>query len=283
MEKYTIAICTQGINPNIQNLLARLLDIKSASSQNLQILIVLNSKTMNLEVVTDVHVVLETEPGYSRVRNKAVSQLRESSNLIFIDDDEIPTLDWFQALVGMHQKFPSDIIVGPVFPDENSHKSNISYRRQFTRSYESRKDESLVQQGPTANMLIPLRVIREQNVYFDLHFNFSGSEDTDFCFRMRKKGVKIRFAKFAAIFEQEKSERFEKEYLEQRKLRDVSNYSVVIKRNSSSMLVFYRFCTLSVRILFLELKNLCFKGDDTLLKIYKSSLGCLISGNVIEN
>jgi glycosyltransferase involved in cell wall biosynthesis len=37
--------------------------------------------------------------------------------LIFIDDDEIPTSTWFEALVASHRSFPADVIFGPVLAE----------------------------------------------------------------------------------------------------------------------------------------------------------------------
>jgi GT2 family glycosyltransferase len=243
---------------------------------------VINREEFNSDVehFGDVRVVYENNRGYSNVRNTAIRNTPPSSNLIFIDDDEIVTLKWFESLMKKHEKFPNNILFGPVF--STSERDVISYRNRFRKQFIRMRDEKLVKHASTANMLIPGSLLEKGLVNFDPVFNQAGSEDTDLCFRIIKHGYKIRYVKDAVIHEVEKFDRFEKTYLEKRFIRDVSNYSFIIRKNSGKWQVLRRFFTLLVRIIFYSTAS-CFSASSALSlkkKAYVSSLGSLINNKL---
>jgi len=281
-EKYVVAICTMGENSNLNRMINLLCRIKERDQVSFDILIVVNSTTLNISSDNTVQVIFEPNKGYAKVRNRALEYVGNRANLIFIDDDQIPTLEWLQNLISTHEKFPLDIVVGPVYPSHSDEEMRNSYRSQFVQLYRQRQNESLVRQGPTANMLIPMPQLDLEDVFFDLHFNASGSEDTDFCFRMRSKGYFIRFAKEAWIQEIEKEERFVKRYLNHRKVKDITNYSVVIRRNSSYGAIFWRFVTLLIRVLCHLVGSPLSANHRLLLKAHLLSMRSLINGRVIN-
>jgi len=280
VEHYTIAICTQGRNSNLNNAITILNEINKSTKYKFEVLIVLNSSISTIETFRNARIVIEPNLGYSSVRNTALKSVKSSSNLIFIDDDEIPSLTWFENLVSMHEKFQDDIIVGPIYPYREDLLNKQSYRSQFTQMYKSRPDEALVKQGATANMLIPASLISKDVVHFDLYFNKSGSEDTDFCFRVRKAGYAIRYAKYAEILEIESPERFDIKYLNKRFIRDVSNYSVVIRRNASIGAQIYRGSTLLARVIIFGISQLINRSKSVKFKAYRLSFLCLLTGKV---
>lgn len=242
---YSIAICTLGENSNLMRVVQDLKSIKQQSKPQIEILLVVNSEVREFFFDSEVQVTFEPKRGYANVRNAALRQRKKNTNLIFIDDDEVPTLTWFESLVEKHEKFPRDIIFGPVYPA--SIDDLDSYRTQFTSEFRSLPDEALVKQCATANMLIPSELIDSGHVYFDPFFNVSGGEDTDLCFRLRRQGIKIRYAKDALLTELEPEERRNSEYLDLRMLKEVTNYSLVIRRNSSFSVISWRFMTLGLR------------------------------------
>jgi len=280
IEHYTIAICTQGKNLNLSNAITKLREIKKSTKQEIEILVVLNSLSSNFVKSEDVRVVFEPNLGYSSVRNTALDSIKSGSNLIFIDDDEIPNLIWFENLVLMHEKYHDEVITGPIYPYREDSIKTKSYRNQFRQLYESRSDETKVNQGATANMLIPASLIGQDAIYFDLHFNESGSEDTDFCFRARNAGYSIRYAKKAAILEIETAQRYNTDYLNKRFIRDVANYSVVIRRNANIGTKIYRGLTLIGRIIFFGICQIINVKNSTKFEAYRASFFCLLTGKV---
>jgi GT2 family glycosyltransferase len=131
-------------------------------------------------------------------------------------------------------------------------------------------------------MLIPSSLIERNEIYFDPIFNISGSEDTDLCFRLRNRGVKIRFAKDAILYEKEKPQRFENGYLEARRKKDIANYSVVVRRNSSFGRILWRFSTVLLRLGLFSLLALANDSSKVHRDAYFFSLRALLTGKPRE-
>ena len=279
---FTIAVCTRGTNSNLPNLIGNLIEIKKlyVRMYEIEIVIVVNSDEVRLKNEEDLQIVYQSTIGYSSARNTAVQVRKAGSNLIFIDDDEIPSSHWFRNLVKTHEKYPEDILVGPVYSVKQESQPSNSYRKQFEKGYQSKPDGSELAQGPTANMLIPSAILDQNNVRFDIFYDRSGSEDTDFCFRMRKLGTKIRFAKTAFLFENESSVRFTQKYIDERFIKDVANFSVVIRRNDELKIMFWRGLTLLVRILYFGIFMIFRKRFKIKFLAYAFSLYGLLTGRL---
>ena len=277
-EAFFIAVCTLGESSNLNRCLANLLKISEISLETVQIAVVVNKESCNVDFDSKLLVVYEPARGYSNVRNAAVANVPKNSNLIFLDDDEIPTLSWLEAIIDSHRRFPCDVIFGPVF--SNSDPGSGYYREKFKSKYESMSDGVLVKQAGAGNMLIPSYLLDENRVAFDPIFNLSGSEDTDLCFRLRKQGVGIRYSKQAVIKEVQTPQRRDAQYLNARRLRDICNYSVVIRRNSTSNQIVWRFLTLTSRIFIYSLGAIFNPELRFEREIYLKSAKSLITGRV---
>ena len=278
IDNYVVAICTLGENPNLLRCVSNLQSIRNSTERNMQILIVLNREQSGFKFDANIDVIYEPNKGYSNVRNSAITKTPEHSNLIFIDDDEIPTQAWFEAIADSHERYPYDVIFGPVFSESDSDPN--SYRTKFKNKYASMGDGETVRQAGAGNMLIPSLLLSTGQVFFDPFFNESGSEDTDLCFRLRKNGVRVRFSKNAAINEIQGEERSDPEYLNFRQLKDVCNYSLVIRRNSGPLGISWRFLTLTFRVVLFSVLTL---GDEKFRfqqTIYLKSLRALLRGRL---
>ena len=278
-ETYFISVCTLGESPNLNRCLSALLEISAGTSENIKVAVIINNKRSDWEFDPKIAVVYEPARGYSNVRNAAVSNVPKNCNLIFVDDDCVPTISWFEALVDSHRRFPRDVIFGPGFSDSDSNSG--SYREIFRSKFESMPDGALVKQAGSGNMLIPSYLLDTSQVSFDPLFNLSGSEDTDLCFRLRKKGVCIRYSKNAVITEVQSLERRDPQYLNARRLRDICNYSVIIRRNSSFSKKLWRLLTLTSRVVYYSIAapfnpKLSFER-----KVYFKSAQALLNGKVV--
>jgi GT2 family glycosyltransferase len=277
-EGFFIAVCTLGEHPNLTRCLANLLEISEVSLETVQIIVVMNKESSEIEFDPKLLIVYEPARGYSNARNAAIAAVPKKSNLIFLDDDEIPTLSWLEAIIDSHRRFPRDVIFGPVFSDSDPNSGY--YRENFKSTYESMSDGTLVKQASTANMLIPSYLLDNNRVVFDPIFNLSGSEDTDLCFRLRKQGVGIRYSKQAVIKEVQTDQRRDSQYLTARRLRDICNYSVVIRRNSSFYEIAWRFVTLASRVILYSIVSIFFSEFRFEAKLYFMSLKALLNGKV---
>ena len=278
-EKYFLTVCTLGEHPNLLNCLEQLLKIKNSAFEDIEVLLVINKNRFPHSFDPGVIVRFEAIKGYSSVRNRAISEISEGGNLIFVDDDELPTLDWFNSLVYMHKRFPSDVISGPVLPALEANP--FSYREMYKTEILKKQNGSLLKHTGTGNTLIPWDLIRRNLIYFDPLFNLIGGEDTDLSFKLQKNGIIIRFAKDALLREVQSLQKFDSSYKESRYIKDIANYSLVIRRHGSIAEKFWRFWTLVIRIA-VHLPASCFiRSSLVSVKAHSKSLYVLISGNVV--
>ena len=279
-EKFTIAICTLGHNPNLETCLDLLVKVKNQSSQDIQLLLVINNVPNQKKYDSNIKVVFEPVKGYSSARNKALFEVERNSSIIFIDDDEFPSHEWFNALVEKHNQYPMDIIFGPVFPLPNNIAG--SYRDQFSEKFGKLNDGDVAKQAGAGNMLIPSGLLESQRITFDLAYNSTGGEDTDLCFRVRKYGTEIRFAKKAIIYEIQSPDKYEPLYLEKRFIKDISVYSVIVRRHASRKQKVKRFLILCLRIISFSIRSI-FRHEAIFYRnAYYKSLQSLITGKFIQ-
>lgn len=119
--------------------------------------------------------------------------------VVFIDDDESPTDDWFAALWEMHMMFPRDVIAGPVVPRFEVQppfwcKDGIYWERP---TYE---DASLLK-NPTGdgNILYPCDLVKKWR--YSLRYNTSGGQDTHLLKRWIASGLSLRWSARAVVTE----------------------------------------------------------------------------------
>jgi glycosyltransferase involved in cell wall biosynthesis len=278
-ETFFIAVCTLGESLNLTRCINSLVEISADSSERIEIAVIINGARSTTEFGPKVKVIFEPVRGYSNVRNAAISGIPKNSNLIFIDDDEIPTSSWLEAIIDSHRQFPCDVIFGPVYAD--SEFNSGFYRDKFKSKYESMPDGALVKQAGAGNMLIPSYLLNASRVAFDPFFNLSGSEDTDLCFRLRKQGVGVRYSKNAVLREIQAPERRDPNYLNSRRLKDTCNYSVVIRRNSNFIGMLWRFTTLTLRLTFYSLATVVNSKHSFEKIVYLKSTQALLNGKVV--
>ena len=278
--KFLIAICSRGENPNLTNCIQRLVEIRNQSIEKIEIVIVLNSERINFQFDQSVHVVTEKKKGYVHVRNRALEFSDRDSVIIFIDDDELPTQLWFDELVVVHRKFPQEIIGGPVFP--KSQNIYNSYRSKSHKEYSRLIDCQRVHRVGAGNMLIPPYVKNELGMRFNPEFNRDGGEDTEYCFHARSKGCFVRFALNAVLYEIEPEGRFEEDYIRRRFMRETVNYSVITRMHGTIIQNIFRGFKLFIRLSF-ELSKFAIGRDDAFkFRVYLLSIKALFSGKLFS-
>jgi len=121
------------------------------------------------------------------------------ASVIFIDDDESPTKDWFAGLWAMHLAFPNDVVAGPVVPQFEVERpfwcENGTYWERPTF-----EDASLLKK-PTGdgNILFPGALV--QNWRYSLRYNTSGAQDTHLLRRWIAAGEGLRWSARAVVTE----------------------------------------------------------------------------------
>lgn len=142
-----------------------------------------------------------TRHGYSSARNAAVDVALEKNvdYLLFLDDDELPTAGWLRVLTRVAAEHNADVVVGPVYALPLPAKAYAN-----SESMRPHRPESL---GPlsghvaTNNTLVSVDFLRKHDLRFDLAYNLSGGEDTDFFRRARQHNATIFFAPDAVVVE----------------------------------------------------------------------------------
>ena len=165
------------------------------------------------------------EQNISLARNKSVK--KANGNFIaFIDDDEFPEEFWLLNLYKAIYRFNADGILGPVkphfeFPPQNwIIKGKLCDRKSFKTGtvIKSSKDTR------TGNVLLPIKILKENETPFDPSFGRIGGGDADFFKRKMGKGYKFVWCNEACVYETVPVERQKRSYFLKRAFtRGVAN------------------------------------------------------------
>jgi succinoglycan biosynthesis protein ExoM len=144
--------------------------------------------------------------------------------IAFIDDDETAPGDWLAKLLstaaasGADAVFgPARAVYGPETPDwmrEQDHHSNIPEPRR-----------GIVETGHSCNALLRWRGAPWHGERFEVSLGRSGGEDTEFFFRLRRRGARFAIAEDAEVFEPVPAERQTLRWLCRRKYRIGQTYA----------------------------------------------------------
>ncbi len=130
----------------------------------------------------DLRYVVETEPGISAARNRALREASDADLLVFIDDDERPTEAWLAALVGTQRRYGAAAVAARVASQIDGTPDRwITAGGFFDRRH--RVDVptgTAIDTAATNNLLLDLRVVRRLGLRFDSGFGLSGGEDSLF-------------------------------------------------------------------------------------------------------
>lgn len=149
--------------------------------------------------------VVEHRQGNVHAINAAFETARENFpraiNLLMIDDDEIASAGWLQAMLQAAETSGADIVGGPVWPDfDDVMKRGLRHHPAFAPAYQSTGPVPVIY--GSGNCLIRRSVFeRLAEPSFDLRFNLLGGGDTDFFWRCREAGMKFHWVAEAVIDE----------------------------------------------------------------------------------
>lgn len=149
--------------------------------------------------------VVEPRQGNCHAINAAFETARESFpnavNLLMVDDDEIASPGWLEAMLGAAEATCADIVGGPVWPDfDDALKRGLRSHPAFAPAYETTGPVPVIY--GSGNCLIRRSVFeRLPEPSFDLRFNLLGGGDTDFFWRCRAAGMKFHWVAEAVINE----------------------------------------------------------------------------------
>jgi GT2 family glycosyltransferase len=131
----------------------------------------------------------------------ALAHFPAATMLLMIDDDEIASPHWLQAMTDAAAASGADIVGGPVFPQfDDVTKRDLGRHPAFCPAYTSSGPVPIIY--GSGNCLIRRHVFDSlAHPRFDLRFNFLGGGDTDFFTRCRRAGLAFYWAAEAVITE----------------------------------------------------------------------------------
>lgn len=176
----------------------------------------------------------------------------------FIDDDETAAPDWLAKLLTTAQSSGASLVIGPAFavyppdaPDwmkEQDHHSNLPVTRG-----------GQAQTGHTCNALVRIADPAIRGERFRLDKGRSGGEDTEFFFRLWKKGRKIEIASDAKVYETVDPARLNYDWIAKRKFRAGQSYGFhSLRTGSGQERLKLRVAAASKVVFSLTLAALCF-------------------------
>ena len=140
----------------------------------------------------------EPQPGITAARNRALAAAADVDLLVFIDDDERPTLPWLSSLLEVHRAAGPAAVVGPVVSVyERQPERWISAGRYFERLTHDTGAELAL--AATNNLLLDLRQIRRFGLRFDTGLGISGGGDTLFTRQIVAHGGRMLWSAEAVV------------------------------------------------------------------------------------
>jgi glycosyltransferase involved in cell wall biosynthesis len=167
-------------------------------------------------------------------RNRAL-ECAQGDLVAFIDDDESAPAGWLAALLAAMEQHRADVVLGPVngrLPEDAPEW--IRQGRFFERP--ARASGTRVTLGGTGNALMRASLVRGRRA-FDARYGLSGSEDTDFFFRLWRGGACMVWCQEAMLTEAVPPERLSARWLLERGFAAGQGYADIVDRPRSSLRV----------------------------------------------
>jgi glycosyltransferase involved in cell wall biosynthesis len=143
--------------------------------------------------------VVEPGRGITHARNRALAEAGPVDFIAFIDDDEVPSVEWLDELLWAQSEFAADVVSGPVLPRYSPEVANWVKHGDFF-------EPPVLATGCMRNVCASNNVLIGSHVFkrlsrFDHAFALSGAEDTNFFLQVRQAGYRIVWSQEAVVFE----------------------------------------------------------------------------------
>lgn len=182
----------------------------------------------------------QPSPGIATARNTSVESLPEEAQaVIFVDDDEQVTPEWFTALLDCAVSSGADAVSGPVHPvfesGEPPWAADYGYvrRTDFPTGPHQRR-------LATNNTLVRAEWFTRHGLRFDQSFNFSGGSDSDLFERMLGQGAQFWWCAEATVTEHVPPHRATQQWLRQRAVRGGRVRALKLRRARGGAAAFTR-------------------------------------------
>lgn len=157
------------------------------------------------------------------IARNACLEACETEWLAFMDDDETPAPDWLAKLFERRDGEDLDLVFGPaiaVYPDDTP----AWIRSKDYHTSRPVREAGQVQTGHAGNALIRVGHPDVRDERFLLERGRTGGEDTEFFFRLWRKGLRLGIANDAVVYEPVEPKRLSFDWLAKRRFRSGQTY-----------------------------------------------------------
>lgn len=173
------------------------------------------ARTLPSGLIRYVH---EPKPGIAAARNRALAESSTKDLLVFIDDDETPSVRWLAQLLDLQRSRGAAAVVGPVISEyEHEPEAWITAGRFFQRRRLATGTPVTI--AATNNLLLHLPQIRQMKLEFDERFGLSGGSDTLFTRQLVKRGGTMLWCDEAVVVDRVPTGRLTRDWVLRRALR----------------------------------------------------------------
>jgi glycosyltransferase involved in cell wall biosynthesis len=151
------------------------------------------------ELGLDLQYVAEPRPGIAHARNAALDVVTASDDwLCFIDDDEVPTESWLEALLAAQRQTGAECVAGRVVPVFPPGTPRWIVGGSF---FGTKRSRTGVMVPATSNSMISRAAVERLGLRFDTTLEGAGGEDTLFFRQAARGGVRIAWTDAAIVHE----------------------------------------------------------------------------------
>lgn len=231
----TVAVLTFRRNELIATLLPALIDQVeqvAGAGWDAGILVVDNDPHGGARAVVSplekrgVRYVHEKLPGLAAARNRALMESSARNALVFIDDDEVPTPGWLEALLETWQTTGADAVTGPVLSLFDVPPGDWVLA---SGHFECLSDSTGALRGSfaTNNLLLDRRRMADLDLVFDERYGFTGGEDSMMAQSLVAAGGCIVWCNEALVTERVPAARATRDWVLQRAVRQGQSWARV--------------------------------------------------------
>lgn len=162
----------------------------------------------------------EPRPGVVHVRNRILAESAGFEAVVFLDDDQVVSEEWWDAFLRAHMQFPKSVLAGDVQyslerPVDDAYIDEWLDRRSVGPDFQ------MLSSTGTGNCLIPVSALALTSTsQFDPRFSVTGGEDVHFFNGLTSNGVEIRRCNGAVAIETVTSDRGTRAWIRSRLIRE---------------------------------------------------------------
>ncbi|MEG2731235.1 glycosyltransferase family 2 protein [Brevundimonas sp.] len=175
------------------------------------------TRALALEAPFAVVYVHQPQTGIATARNTGLAHAADARFIAFLDDDEIASANWLQALLDVQKHYDADVVFGPIEGIAPDARAGI---RPVVETFFSRRgpdtDTLLTRTYGCGNSLMKRQTALVGDTPFEVSANQTGGEDDILFARLEKHGARFAWAAQAWVQEQAPSHRANLAYLLQR-------------------------------------------------------------------